>query len=194
MNGRDHIICNLATLGSLSILDACLVKSLSDDNNTVLLNVVNSVNNWLMDGSEIVSLYTILILAFFIFGSILPDVDSKSSLIGKWIYVPVEHRTWFHALYIPILLFIISIWVRPFFFLAFGYLLHLFFDSFSTCGICWFYPYPGYVTFEGGARVKDHHWIKLYKTNSTGEYVIVVIMVAIFMCCLFLGLTNDVIH
>lgn len=194
MNGRNHVICNLATLGSLSIADGFVVRDIGNHTPTFFESGVLSINNWVLDGNEVASFYTIVALALFILGSLLPDIDSKTSTLGRWLYIPVEHRTWLHALYVPIILFIASIWIRPLFWLGFGYLLHLFYDSLSTCGICWFYPYPGYVSFEEGARVKKNHKIKLYKTNSTSETGVCAVVVAIFISFLFWAIYDGLVQ
>jgi len=100
-------------------------------------------------------------LGLLVLGAILPDIDSPNSMVVKrlGIYLPFKHRTWTHALYIPLLLVLISIAVPIVRFLTIGYLFHLWEDSFSRSGIDWLYP----------KKNKKH--IALYKTNTISEYI-----------------------
>lgn len=124
-------------------------------------------------------------LALFLLGTLLPDCDIESSALGRIVCVPGGHRTWTHALWVPILLVCVlylwrgwvwSLWV------VFGYLVHLVLDSWSAMGICWLYPYPGYREYAGGARVKRsrlHRAFRWYHTSTREETVVVGALVAV---------------
>lgn len=81
-------------------------------------------------------------------GSLLPDIDSPDSTLGKivpfissFIYKTVGHRVLFHDALVFIPLLILSIFVKNPIFLGimFGYVGHLFLDSFTKSGICFNY-------------------------------------------------------
>lgn len=111
-------------------------------------------------------------------GSLLPDIDSKTSTLGRHIHLPFGHRTWTHSIWAVILIALLC-WKLPLpgaDGLGFGYILHLLLDSVSQMGICWFYPFKKYVYMEDGvwkrgsgdnkAKCAEGHKIKLYKTSD----------------------------
>src|SRR3989338_751826 len=90
-----------------------------------------------------------IFIAVFLISSLLPDIDSEQSFIGKrtkpfsriiqWL---AKHRGFIHSLNFClrislILVFIFPKAVIPFFF---GYSLHLFADGFTKAGVRIFYP------------------------------------------------------
>ena len=88
-------------------------------------------------------------------------------MLGKIIHIPLEHRTWTHAIYLVIIFLVASIWFRPLWFLAIGIFLHDLADSVSYSGIQWFYP------------AKQKHVIKLYKVSTFTEYLCVIVFVGL---------------
>lgn len=121
-------------------------------------------------------MHMILLSGMYVVGTLLPDIDSRTSLLGRMIYLPVEHRTWTHTLWV--LLFLLPcLFVTPFFaaILA-GYALHLIVDSVSYQGVCWLYPLSSYRTFSNGGKVKQHHWLKLYRCGKVSEGVFLAIV------------------
>lgn len=92
------------------------------------------------------------------FGSLLPDIDSKNSLINKFIPINLSkyfvHRGICHSLIgwlifclisliilFPIIFYAKLIGTMIYFGLIIGYFLHLLEDSFSRSGIIWMYPF-----------------------------------------------------
>lgn len=133
--------------------------------------------------------YSLLAVVLFYLGTLLPDIDSENSMLGKYIHLPIEHRVWTHAIYIPLLFLIGSYWVRVLFWLSLGYLLHLFWDAFSYCGVCFFYPISSYRRFGNtGAKVKKKHILKVYRAGKPSEYVVVTIIVLLTIGLLVWGL------
>lgn len=105
-----------------------------------------------------------------VLGVLLPDCDYKGSIISRVLYIPIEHRTWTHALWFPIAVTLVALAypsARILLWLVIGYVLHLAMDACGPCGICWLYPKPGYHVYESGARVKRGNHLKLY---GSGEY------------------------
>lgn len=82
--------------------------------------------------------------ALYFLGLLLPDCDNAESFISKIIYIPVGHRTWTHSIWPILCLFILGIFWHPITGLAFGMLIHIFFDALSVSGICWLYPLTKY--------------------------------------------------
>lgn len=134
----------------------------------------------------------------FIIGTWLPDIDNKNSILGRFIHLPIEHRTWTHTIWVLILIFGISIWYRMLFWLGFGYFLHLCWDSISYGGVCWFYPISQYMTYPNGAKIKKKHIFKIYRAGKASEYVLIgvlaTITVIIVAFTLYVYFVSDVLH
>lgn len=117
----------------------------------------------------------------FLFGSILPDIDSKNSLLGKHMPFTLQHRGWCHTIWFSLPFFMLSVFFFPFFWMGIGMLLHLFWDSFSAAGLSFFSP----------ARVPNGqmsyalfgHRLRFYHTGKMSEYVVVgvVVLLTIFV-------------
>lgn len=122
-------------------------------------------------------------VVLFIIGSCLPDTDSMNSLLGRYVYIRVEHRTWTHTAWflMPFGLFVVYDWLYLGLFL--GIFLHLFWDDLSKMGICWFYPISNYRKYASGAKVKKKHHFWLYRTGGISEYVVVTVVfcIAVFL-------------
>lgn len=123
--------------------------------------------------SVAIIIYTIDIILFLV-GCLLPDCDSEKSIVGRLVHIPVKHRTWTHTIWCIIPLTLMGFAVPCFFFLAYGYFLHILFDSLSKGGICWFYPISQYKTWASGAQVKKNHKFYLYRTGKTSEIILLV--------------------
>lgn len=135
--------------------------------------------------------YSALVLILFYIGTLLPDIDNENSMLGRHFHLPLEHRVWTHAIWIPALLFVGSYYVRALFWLGLGYILHLFWDSFSYCGVCYFYPFSKYRKFGNtGAKVKRKHILKIYRAGKPSEYVVVTIIVILTIGLLIWGLES----
>lgn len=209
MLGKNHIVTNTCslTLGSIAVLyckdyyTGFLSDKVKDTANSIydfalnsdyLPRVLKNFYSAICDktGISFISLYIGLCFVLFVIGSLLPDIDSKNSALGRYIHIPVKHRTWTHSILIPVLMFIGTIKLPFLFWIALGYTLHLFWDSLSRAGICWFYPLSHYADYGGNIRVKKHHYIKLYRTGCISEYVLVciVILITIFTVICFICL------
>jgi len=137
------------------------------------------------------SIFQLLIyVLLFAFGSLLPDIDSEESALGR--YVPfisrvIPHRTITHTIWAVALLAGIAWafgsigWLA----LALGYTLHIIQDTFSRQGICWFYPVIGsYTTYSGGATMKKGRKpILAYKTGGAGETIMFGVSVGAHILC-----------
>lgn len=116
-------------------------------------------------------------------GTLLPDIDSASSTLGRRMPVSLSflgHRTWTHTLWALALLLFLSAAVRPLAWCALGYATHLALDSLSSRGVCWLYPIGGYRTFRGGAVVKrGHRALSLYRVGTFSETAVAAACVAV---------------
>ena len=158
MTGKSHIAMNTAT--AIIVVDTIFLIDKVATNET-LISVKNGLTDFFMDSGNI-PIYLFMPISFLLYflGAILPDIDHEYSMIGRHIHLPIEHRTWTHAIWLPIIFAIIGIWYRFMTYLAIGYFLHLFWDMFSASGIMWFYP----------SKVKAK--VKLYHTGKGSEYIV----------------------
>lgn len=119
-----------------------------------------------------------LYLAMFFLGTLLPDIDNPKSMLGRFIRLPFKHRTWVHAVYLYLVFAVLGWYYPAFAWLFFGSFVHLFWDSFSAMGNCWFYKlFSDYREYPSGAKVKKGHKLKLYYAGEWSEYVLVFIIV-----------------
>ena len=109
-------------------------------------------------------------------GSLLPDLDTPNSFIGrrlKIISYPLstifKHRGFLHS--ITPVIFLKSLFIKS---IALGYLLHLVGDTFSESGIKWFLPFYN-------KDIKMPLGILRYRTGGLKEYVILGISIVILM-------------
>lgn len=113
-------------------------------------------------------------LALYALGTLLPDIDSRGSTLGRFIYLPVRHRTLTHTIWVVLLLGLLS-WKLPlFWWLTFGYFAHIFWDSLSVGGIAWTWPIGRYIYYPNGASVKKGFRIKLYHTGEASETAVLI--------------------
>lgn len=122
--------------------------------------------------------YGMLAVAGVAIGSLLPDIDSSSSVFGRFFHLPFKHRTWTHSFWAVAILCILIAY-SPWMWLSivlkgllFGYLTHLLLDAVSAAGVCFWYPFQKYRMYPGGAFVKPGHKIKLYHAGSKMEIVL----------------------
>lgn len=178
MLGKNHIITNVCSL-------VCLSDVLALESNYVghfapqVHAITNQFTHYYLNPqiNMPMILFKSICILLFLLGTLLPDTDSPNSILGKFIYVPVEHRTWTHSIWPVIVLFGVSIFIHILFWVGLGYLLHLLWDSLSNGGICYFYPISKYKGYGNGAKVKQKHIFKLYKVGSISEYILVGLVV-----------------
>lgn len=156
MVGSNHIKCALFTLAPIGAL-AYACKD------------IPSVQPFIQTYSQPYMLA--LFVPLYLLGTLLPDIDNPNATISKRVhfYVPVPHRTITHAIWIPIILLYFSFRLPLLLPIALGWIIHILYDTPSNAGVCWFWPYPGYVHYDSGAFVKKHHTFKLYKAGSNTE-------------------------
>ncbi len=177
MRGTNHSIMGLTTLGYGAITGYLF---LTDDNiSRQVKDCTVAVRDFLFDNGNLsVYVFYPLIFILYMLGCLLPDIDYPYSRIGRIIYLPIKHRTWTHAIYVPAVLLIIGIYVRCVFWLGLGYLVHLICDSFSASGISWFYPHKN-----------RHHICKLYTTSHISETIVVFMyIILLIVYCVFVVL------
>lgn len=126
-------------------------------------------------------IFIVIAFASLIFGCLLPDIDSPTSMLGKIFYLNVGHRTWTHSIWAVALLGYFSI--RYYFvrWLLLGYCLHLIEDSVSAAGLCFLYPFKRYRKY-GHAFVAPGHKLKLYHTGTKSEKVFVKWFIIVNSC------------
>ena len=199
MTGKHHILVSSTAFASAVALDGYAFRIAESTNNIYpqqLLLKHFFINYFypdsvLLSGEFIILCWSAIIFALYILGSLLPDIDSKNSIIGRKIHLPLEHRTWTHSVWAILILFIASIFfvlLRP---VLVGYIMHMLEDTPSACGICWLYPFHNYIEYESGAKIAKGHKFKLYRTSDLSESIFVFGIIAIFVIiiwlCGFLG-------
>ena len=130
-----------------------------------------------------------------IIGSVLPDIDSPNSYIGRvlpYASTPIErqwgHRTITHSLLCLLALSVMTwpvlIWQTPCYAaLLLGYMSHIIADCATKSGVPLFYPHSAACVFPGSAKYR-------IKTGSTGEGILLIgliSMLLIFLPVLHLG-------
>ena len=121
-----------------------------------------------IEGALPLSLLSLVLLCL---GLLLPDIDLQTSTLGKFLYLPIEHRTWTHSVWFLFPFILGGIFLKPVMWIAIGIFLHLLCDSFSRCGVCWFYPISHYKYFGGEGKIKNRHFLYLYSGDVTGWIV-----------------------
>ena len=130
------------------------------------------------------------IWAGFGFGSLLPDIDSEKSTLGRYVsaisYV-IPHRTITHTLWAVFGLSVLAYSTGSLFTLALtlGYTIHIIQDSFSKQGIAWFYPLLGaYDIYSGSTLMKKGRNTALsYNTGGLGEWIYFGASIAVHIGC-----------
>ena len=186
--GVNHVVMNVAS-AVVSIETICVLHKVTytvsffKQNEFIVNETWTNVLSYLCPYAlftQVFWIWFVGVLLLFLIGTLLPDIDSKKSLFGRIVHIPVKHRTWTHTIWFPVLIFVGSIWYSPLFYLGAGYILHLFWDSLSAGGVCYFYPISRYRTYgSNGAFVKCKHNVKLYHTGKSSEIVVVSVFLLI---------------
>lgn len=157
MTGKSHIATGVA---SAAIITDCYLLLQSAEISTVPHTIAENLKNFTLHTDIPIPIYMSICVFFYLLGLILPDIDHPGSMIGRKLYIPLEHRTWTHC-WLPLFLCCIgSIWYRSLFFLGLGMFIHIVFDSFSASGVMWFYP------------LKTKHVCVLYHVRTASEYIV----------------------
>ena len=175
MMGRNHLI-----VGACALEHAYVASTLIDRSENFILTDIQSMT-WHHMGLTDPSWFVIPVyLAAYFLGNLLPDIDNPDSILGRIIHIPVKHRTWFHAVYLYLILALFG-WYIPVFAWTFaGVFVHLFWDSLSACGNCWFYKlFSDYIEYPNDAKIKKGHKLKLYHAGEWSEYLVVFINVVV---------------
>ena len=124
-------------------------------------------------------LYALLAVVMFWFGSVLPDIDSKDSILGRLIHVPGPHHGITHTDWFLGLLFLASLpgFTRVLFWLWLGAVLHCWIDGLSQSGRVRFYPLGRYKTKPlpnggGACVVAGGTRLRLYHVGDLSETVV----------------------
>lgn len=177
MMGRSHLITGVCALEHAYVASVLIDRA----DNPVLTKIQYQTQDYLgLTNLAALSKAALpLYIAVFLLGVLLPDIDNPKSLLGRIVHVPVKHRRWFHAIYFYLPLLPLG-FVHPMFgWLFFGVFVHLFWDSFSAMGNCWFYKIlSDYKEYPGGAQIKKGHRLKLYHAGAWSEYLLLFVIVA----------------
>lgn len=179
MTGKQHLTAG----ATLSVLGVTMYQDVvATYENESILHTIKTVKEFLV--SDTVWLWPVCVLFLFI-GFLLPDCDTKNSMLGRYVHIPIEHRTWVHTIWFVLILFLPGFVFKPFFCLALGAFIHLFCDSFSKCGVCWFFPDYNYY---GHAKIKNGHLFYLYRSELSAWIVCAVLI--LFTVLFILGVLD----
>ena len=168
MIARNHIIT-----GADSVV--CLGAAVYTFAYNVDLGIFSAACGQLIESlAGINSLYKLCAIPLYIFGLLLPDCDRKTSVIGRFFYLPVKHRTWTHSVWFVLPWVIAGAWFMPLWSTAFAIMVHDFWDSLSNGGVCFFYPFTKYRDLPNGAHFKPGHK-GFYATDTADETFMTVI-------------------
>lgn len=183
MLGKTHAITTTSTglLGLYGLYQATQTVSTEAWYSSVLYKSVDILGlDFDLVGFPLVLALVICTLGL-LFGSLLPDVDSKRSILGRFVPFVEEiigHRTYTHTVWVVLLLSGLAYYVNVTFLwmVVIGYSAHIIQDSFSVQGIDWLYPFgKGYRSY-GGASIKKGFHIGLYRVGGVLETIIAVAM------------------
>lgn len=194
MMGRSHLIAGACALEHAYVIHMCIERAdipfLESAGRVVqsYLGIEELVSSQLIQANSLpvslsISMLSILLyLMMYFIGTLLPDIDNPNSMLGRFVHVQVKHRTWLHAIYLYLIPAILGIWYPACAWLFFGVFVHLFWDSFSAAGNCWFYKLlSDYKEYPGGAKIKKGHKLKLYHAGEWSEYLLLFGIVAVTM-------------
>ena len=158
MLGKSHVITGITT--AICVTDTVFFGLHSDVE--WFHNASKAVHDFFLDKGDMnIALFLVISVMMYFLGTLLPDVDHPQSGIGRILHMPLAHRTWTHALWIPAIFITTGIITQRYLvFLGIGMLVHDFFDSFSGSGINWLYP------------IKSRHYISVYTTGEFSEFLI----------------------
>jgi membrane-bound metal-dependent hydrolase YbcI (DUF457 family) len=186
MMGKNHIICTLSMVSTILVSHDFIYKMSPTSDldwlqnlNTIVWSKIGLPDDVFMFPNFIRLVPFIL---FVLFGTLFTDCDSKKSILGKIIYIPIKHRRWLHAIWIPALCFFAGLSFAPSMWFSIGWFLHEFMDSFSYAGNSYLYPIVGYNEYGDAFVKKGIHNFKLYRTGERSETIFVVCVV--FLCVL----------
>lgn len=198
MKGINHIITGVSTA---VIVDTSIRAVSNVFESTFYDNLCHTLCQPLVSILQTLFPHTIaMITTFFInavmflLGCLLPDCDQENSIMGRMLYVPVRHRTWTHTIWCVVVFSLMGIAVPCFYWLAYGYTIHLFYDSLSKGGICWLYPISGYKIWASGAQVKKNHKIYLYRTGETSETILIMLISSVGVCMLIYAIHLTILY
>lgn len=125
------------------------------------------------------AMYALLAVALFWVGSLLPDIDSKDSLLGRHLYIPGPHHGITHTDWFLGVLLLISLpgFTRVLIWLWLGAVVHCWMDGLSSSGRARFYPFGRHKTVSlpngGGACVMaGGKRLILYSVGEMSETVV----------------------
>lgn len=182
MMGRSHLITGICALEHLYVADRLMAGT-----DLVFAGIIRhtaasylGIENRSADIMGLPLFFIPLYLGAYFLGCILPDADSPNSILGRIVHIPFEHRTWMHSIYPYLVIAVLGVAHPVFSWLFFGSFVHLFWDSFSACGNCWFYKIlSDYRRYPGNAKVKKGHRLKLYHAGQWSEYLLLFLIITV---------------
>ncbi|KIA72701.1 hypothetical protein ANMWB30_24690 [Arthrobacter sp. MWB30] len=153
------------------------------------------VLDWLVP-VELISVWGVVYVAaagaLFFVGSLLPDIDSKTSIVGRHLHMPGPHHGITHTDWFLAALFLASFpeQTRALVWLWFGALLHCWMDGLSRAGRVRFYPFGRYRTIAlprggGDCVVTAGTHQGLYRVGHSSELVLLAGTASVMLVLMF---------
>lgn len=171
MLGRTHVSVGLTAGLGLIYFDQQILNPVSSLVPSDVIDV--SISD--MIGRVLVVTGLLLAVAL---GSLLPDIDSKKSTLGRhapFVEEWLGHRGVTHTIWALLILGFV-VWILPDpiqlfgWFLFMGYALHIFCDWLSRGGVDLLYPFgQGYEKYDSGAMIYKGFRPNLYRVGGSGE-------------------------
>lgn len=185
--GKSHLAVGVASLAG--VYGARMLAMAYEGPYSEILHVgIKQAEDFMVPAGVAGIAISVIGLGLYFVGTLLPDIDCETSMLGRYVYIPVQHHTWTHTAWVLALFAVFSLFSPVFVWLFAGYFIHLLCDSPSACGVAWFYPITKYKTYLNGARVKKGHKVKLYHTGKTSEIVFAAILCLLNFAIFGLGL------
>lgn len=203
MRGYNHAVCSSAMFVSACVFHHTCTKINSGEMSYFWnidmskLHTITKIDSeiWKFLGFEQISnlesmMKLVCMFFIFIIGTFCTDCDSKTSMMGRILHIPFEHKTWLHAIWVPLLCLFAGMSFPPASWFALGWLSHEFMDSFSYCGVAYLYPFTSYKKCGFGKQKRGLHIFKCYYVGKQSETIFVCVVGLInvlFLLFLFLG-------
>ena len=176
MLGKNHIAANVCSLAILANGMLAMESMATGSVGEKLKAGIEAIGRFARGDTPLIP-WLVAVPFLYIVGTLMPDADTDTSMMGRALHLPFEHRTWTHAVWFPLLIGLgcMSSPIVAWFLL--GYVLHLAWDSVSKAGVCWFYPISRYRSYPNGAKVKERHVFWMYRTGQASEYIVIAVLV-----------------
>lgn len=193
MMAKGHVITGL----SVTSAAGALVYHLSFSPHEPLANAARSAVHFALGSSGPGATVSIMVgVLLVVLGSLLPDIDSATSKLGRHVPFPGPHHGITHTDWalIPLVALVCVPGFSVTIFLLAGYLVHLWMDGLSRAGRVRFYPLTQHkvIRFPDGVRcvVRTGSHRGLYRVGTPAETAVVAVVTALSLLVVAVSLVS----